>query len=183
MRFNYLKDAPPAPVEHLRGLRIPREFRTPVAAIATAAIVVCAWSFLEHHWITEAAREEALATVRLEESREAFAATKLVRSDVDQLLALDGRLRRIRLSGSVLSHRLADIGNHVPAQAWLTSIARSSDGVELHGQAEGLNVLSDTIADLMSSKAAGAPTLVRAVRDDRSSSVLSFTIHAEELGR
>ena len=183
MRFNYLCDAPPELVERLRGVRVSAQLRTPLSATATALFVVCAWWFLERHWISEAAREEAIAAVRLEQSRAAFASTKLVRADVDQLLALDARLRRIRLSGSVLSHRLADVGNHVPTRAWLTSIARTSDGLELHGRAEGLNVLSETVADLMSSKAAASPTLVRAVREDRETGVINFTIRAGETVR
>ena len=124
-----------------------------------------------------------MASLRLEQSRAAFAATKVVRTDVDRLLALDTRLRQIRLSGSVLSHRLADVGNHVPARAWLTSIARTNDGLELHGRAEGLNVLSQTVADLMSSKAAASPTLVRAVREERQNAVITFTIRAHEAQR
>ncbi|MBV8639368.1 MAG: PilN domain-containing protein [Candidatus Eremiobacteraeota bacterium] len=103
-----------------------------------------------------------------------------MRSDVDVLLALDAKLRRIRLSGSMLSHRLADIGNHVPSEAWLTSIVRTDDGLELRGRAQGLHVLSETVADLMSSSAASSPTLVRAVREEHGAPLISFTIRAEE---
>ncbi len=181
MRFNYIQDAPPEPIEHLRALRIPLELRTPLGALVTAILVVCAWWTLERHWIAAATREEAVASQRLKQSRAMFAATKLVRSNVDQLLSLDGRLRRIRLSGSGLSHRLADIGNHLPSAAWLTSIVRTPDGLELHGRAEGLNVLSATVADLMTSTAAASPTLVRAVKEDRARDALvTFTIRAQE---
>ncbi len=183
MRFNYLRDAPPELIEQLRALRISPELRSPLSAVATAIVVVFAWWSLERHWMSEAMREEARAAIRLQQSRAAFAATKLVRADVDRLLSLDARLRAIRLSGSVLSHRLADVGNHVPTQAWLTSIVRTNDGLELHGRAEGLNVLSKTVAGLMSSKAAASPTLVRAVREDRSSGVIDFTIRATEVAR
>lgn len=183
MQFNYLNDSPPELIEQVLGLRIPTQLRTPLGALLTSIIVVSSWWMLERHWVAEATREEASASIRLDQSRAAFAATKLVRSDVDQLLTLDGRLRRIRLSGSVLSHRVADIGNHVPARAWLTSIARSSDGLELRGRAEGLNVLSATVADLMSSRSASSPTLIRAIRDDRETGVINFTIRADETAK
>lgn len=180
MRFNYLRDTSPELVEQVRALRVPAALQVPLSALFTAVVVVTAWWFLEGHWISEAAREEAIASIRLEQSRQAFAATKLVRSDVDELLALDARLRRIRLSGSVLSYRLADIGNHVPHEAWLTSIARTGESLELRGRAKGLHVLSATVADLMSSNAASSPTLVRAAREERAASLIDFTIRAEE---
>ncbi len=180
MRFNYLYDAPPDLIEHMRAIRLPRELRTPLSALITAIAVVVAWWFLERHWVSQAAREEAVAALRLQQSRQAFDATKLVRADIQQLLMLDTRLREIRLSGSALADRLADLGNHVPHQAWLTSVARTEDGVELLGRAEGLHVLSATVADLMSSTAASSPTLIRAVRDERTTAIISFTIHAEE---
>lgn len=180
MRFNYLRDASPDLVEQMRALRVPADLHVPLSALVTAVMVVTAWWLLESHWVFEAAREEAIASARLAQSRQEFAATTLVRSDVDELLALDAQLRRIRLSGSILSGRLADIANHVPREAWLTSIARTDDGIELHGSANGLHVLSATVADLMSSSAASSPTLVRAVREERTTPVISFTIRSEE---
>lgn len=180
MRFNYLRDASPDIVEQVRAVRVPQQLQFPLTALFTAVIVVTAWWFLESHWVSEAAREEAIASARLEQSRQEFTATKLVRSDVDELLALDARLRGIRLSGSELSGRLADIANHVPHEAWLTSIARTDDGLELHGRAKGLHVLSATVADLMSSSAASSPTLVRAVREERATPLINFTLRSEE---
>lgn len=184
MRFNYLNDAPPDIIERIQGLRIAPELRTPLAAVITACLVVLSWWSLERYWIREALREEAVATARLQQSRAAFAATKLIRSDVDALLALDRRLRDIRLSGSLLSARLADIGNHVPRRAWLTSIARADGGFELKGRAEGLSVLSQTVADLMSSHAAYSPTLMHAGKEDRSNGgLIGFTVQVTEKRR
>lgn len=180
VRFNYLRDASPDLVEQIRAFRVPPQLRFPFVSLFTAVVVVTTWWFLESHWVSEAAREEAIASTRLEQSRQEFTATKLVRSDVDDLLALDARLRRIRLSGSFLSARLADIANHVPHEAWLTSIARTDDGLELQGRAKGLHVLSATVADLMSSSAASSPTLVRAVREERVTPLIHFTIRSEE---
>ena len=177
MRFDYLHDAPPDIVERIAGFRVPAELRTPFAALLTACLVVLAWWSLERHWIAEAMREEAVATSRLEQSRAAFDATRLNRANVEQLLALDRSLRQIRLSGAMLSAQLADIGNHVPRQAWLTSIDRADGGFELQGRAAGLSVLSKTVADLMSSKIAFSLALVHAATEERSNGALiAFTL-------
>jgi Tfp pilus assembly protein PilN len=180
MRFNYLSDAPPEVIERVRALRIAAELRTPLYAFVTACFVVLAWCALERQWISGSIHEEAVAAMRLERSRAAFAATKLVRANVEDLLALDARVRKIRLSGSRLAGRLADIGNRIPAQAWLTSIDRSNDGFELEGRAEGLNVLSRTVASLMSATAASSPTLVRAVKEDSANGLIRFTMRVAE---
>ncbi len=174
--FDFLHDAPPAAIDRLRSVRICEELRTPLWALVTAIVVVSAWYGLERYWLDSARREEAAATVRLAESRADLAATKLVRTNVDQLLAFDRHLRTIRLSGSELAAKLSDIGNHVSARAWLTSISTVQDGMEISGRADGLVALSQTIADLMSSRTATSPTLVRASKDDRAKNLIAFTL-------
>lgn len=180
MRFNFLNDAPPEFVERARNIRIAAELRTPLSALLTAVLVVLTWWGLENYWLSSAQREEALAEVRLTESQADLAATKLVRTNVDDMLALDRRLRDIRLSGSILASRLSDIGNHVPEHAWLTSISNLPDGLEIAGKADGLAALSQTVTDLMSSKTAASPTLVRAAKDDRGKNLIAFTVQVEK---
>ena len=179
-RFNFLHDAPPDVIDRLRALRVTDELRTPLLALVTSILVVFAWYGLERYWLASAEHEEVLATTRLAESRADLATTKLVRADVDQLLALDRRLRDIRLSGTSLAENLSDIGNHVPAHAWLTSISNVQDGLEISGRADSLISLSETVADLLSSRTAMSPTLVRASKDDRAKNLVAFTVQVKK---
>jgi Tfp pilus assembly protein PilN len=179
MRFDFLSDAPPDFIDRLRNVRITSELRTPLSALLTAALVVMVWWGLERYWLVDAQREERIASSRLLESRADLAATRVARSGVEQLLSLDRRLRQVRISGSVLGAMLSDIGNHVPPHAWLTSLSKTHDGVEIVGRADGLGSLSQTVADLMSSRIGASPGLVRASRDQHGKSLFTFAVAVE----
>ncbi|MGD0969379.1 MAG: PilN domain-containing protein [Candidatus Aquilonibacter sp.] len=178
MRFNYLRDSAPEAFEYLRPSRIPEALRTPLAAFATVLIIIGAWWIVEQLLLAQARGEMRAQSLRLSASRVALRDLKLRKTRVEQLLSIDTRLREIRRSGAVVSSRLADIANHVPARAWLTSIARVDSGLQIDGNAEGLDGLSDTVADLMSSSNAAAPDLVRANKEDRdqSGTIIAFEV-------
>jgi Tfp pilus assembly protein PilN len=178
MRFNYLRDSAPEVFEHLRPGRIPEPLRTPLAALVTIALVVGVWWVIEQILLGQAQGELQAQTLRVNTSKVALSELKLRRTRVEELLAIDTRLRKIRRSGAVLSSGLADIANHVPARAWLTSIARVDTGLQIDGRAEGLDGLSDTVADLMSSSTAASPNLVRAIKEerDRSGTIVAFEV-------
>lgn len=179
-RFDFLKDGPPDIIDRARSVRVPEEARTPLMALATAVVVVSMWWGLERYWLASAMHEESLAQARLADSRADLAATKLIRTDVEQMLALDHQLRDIRLSGSTLAKRFTDIGNHVPRHAWLTSISTNTDGFEIAGKADGLFALSETVSDLMRSSTAAAPRLMRASKDERGRNLIAFTVQTEK---
>lgn len=167
MKFDYLRDAPPAFVERLRPSRIPEYLRTPLAALATSICVVAAWYAIESLQVQQAARELAVEKARALASRSDLSLARVQRAHVEGLIALDDRIRSIRRSGAVTSSMLADIANHVPRRAWLTAIRQSGGAFEIDGTADGLDELSDTLAGLMSSRTARAPALVRAAQEDR----------------
>jgi Tfp pilus assembly protein PilN len=178
VRFNYLRDSTPDVFEHLRPSRIPEPLRTPLAALITIALVVGAWWVIEQILLGQARSELQAQTLRLYTSKLALSELKLRRTRVEELLAIDTHLRKIRSSGAALASRLADIANHVPPRAWLTSIARVDAGLQIDGLAEGLDGLSDTVADLMSSSTAASPDLVRVSKEerDRSGAIVAFQV-------
>jgi Tfp pilus assembly protein PilN len=179
IRFNYLHDSAPDGFEYLRPGRIPEALRTPLAALLTVVVVVAVWWVVEQLLLAQASDELRTQRFRVASSKAELAELNLRKTHVEELLAVDTRLRIIRRSGAALSSGLADIGNHIPAGAWLTSIARASDGLEIDGQAEGLDGLSETVADLMTSSSAASPDLVRANKEDRDRSgrLIDFVVH------
>jgi Tfp pilus assembly protein PilN len=183
MRFDYAHESMPDALDRLRAMRTPPESRTPAWAVLTALTVVLAAIPLERDRVAKAQSGVIAAQQRLSRARTELARLKLARARVDEMLALDGRIRRIRLSGSALCARLADVANHVPPKAWLTSLTQAVDGTSIAGRAEGLDVLSETLADLMSSATAAEPSLVHAGTDETIPAVrslLSFDLHAVE---
>ncbi|HTX57049.1 MAG TPA: PilN domain-containing protein [Candidatus Acidoferrales bacterium] len=182
MRFNYLRDGAPDAFEQLRPRRLPEALRTPLAALTTAVIVVAAWWAIEQVLLSQARSELQRQALRLQISRVELAELKLRRSHLEQLVSVDARLREIRRSGAALACGLADIANHVPATAWLTSIARVDGGLEIDGRAEGLDALGETVADLMHSSRAVAPDLIRASKEDRdrSGTIVNFAVRVGE---
>lgn len=183
IRFDYLRNRAPDALDWFRSREIARPLQAPLAAVATALLVVLAAFGIETYRADQARSVERLAQMRVEQSRADLAKTTLERTDIDALLALDRRLRGIRLSGSLLAQRLADIANHVPGRAWLSGISPTSNGISISGHAEDLGALSETIADLMSSKTVRSPSLVRAGKDDLSQGkpdLLSFEMRVED---
>jgi len=163
--FNYLGE--PALVDRLHAIRVPAALRAPLLALVSVAFIVLAWWGIELRNLSAAVNEERVASTRLEASRIDLARTKVLRIDLQAMLALDRQLRAIRLSGSQLGVRLADIANRIPQRAWLTSIAPVQGGMDINGRAEGMAALGDTIAALVSSTTVTNPTLIRASSDDR----------------
>jgi len=180
--FNYLRESPPEMLERLRPSRVPESLRTPLAAFCTASLVVAIWWSIEQLLLGQANDELHRQRLRLLASRAAVAELRLRRERAEELLAIDARLREIRRSGAVAASRLADIANHVPGSAWLTSIARVDDGIQIDGRALGIEGVRRTMADLMSSRSAPAPALLRASRDDRerTGAIIAFTMRVQQ---
>jgi hypothetical protein len=181
MRFNYLSDGVPDAIERLQPSRIPDELKTPLAALATVTLAVLCWLAIEKMLIGQATAELRTQTARLQSSRVALGQARLQRTQVEALLALDTKLRVIRRSGAVLAGEMADIANHVPRRAWLTGISQVDDGLEIDGNALGLDTVGETVTDLMSSSTTQSPQLVRAATEDttRNAKVLSFAVRVE----
>jgi len=177
MRFNYLRDCAPDTFELLRPSRIPEPLRTPLAALVTAVIVVGIWWIGEQLLLGQARDELQAQSLRLNASKVALRELKLRKTRAEELLSVDARVREIRRSGAVFSSRLADIANHVPSQAWLISIAHVDSALQIDGNAEGLDGLSNTVSDLMSSSNAASLDLIHANKEnDRSGTIIAFEV-------
>jgi hypothetical protein len=183
-RFDYAHDGIPETLGRLHPARIDRKWHTPLCALLTAVMIVGALVSIEHYRVERAVTAVDAAQREVSRSRERLARLNLERLHVNQLLQLDNRLRAIRLSGALAGLRLADVANHVPANAWLTALSDAEDGTAIDGDATNLRALSVTIADLMSSDSVGSPILIQA-GDDKTEygNFLSFQIHGEERRR
>jgi Tfp pilus assembly protein PilN len=185
MRFDYAHDAVPEAIERLRPSRVPRELQTPLAALLTVTFVVLAAWPIEFVHVRSTETEVHSAEEHVRRTRAELARYKLARVRVEALFGLDAQLRSIRTSGATISVHLADIANHVPPKAWLTSVSHTRTGTSVAGNAEDLSALSETVADLMSSATMPAPALVRAGKTNGafSKATLSFEMRSQEASK
>ena len=181
IRFNYLRNAPPGFNRAVEEL--PQALHVPLVSILAALLIVgCAWG-IEGVRIRNARLAEQSAQVRVEQSRQALQRAALVQMDVQAMVTLDRDVRSIRRSGYVVAYRIADIGNRLPSQAWLTSISRTQDGISIDGHALGLRALADSMNRLMVSGAVSAPELIRAAHENSAAAgadQLSFELRLQE---
>ncbi len=179
MNFDYLHESVPEPLDRLRHVKIAAELQTPVRVFIAALVFVVFAGGIERYRLTDARSVETQAASRAEASRAALAQTNLARVKVDRLLALDRRLRGVRISGSIVAEHFIDVADHLPRGVWLTSLARREKSVEIVGKAEGVNAIAGVVAGLMAGRTVHAPALISAGRDDRSQ-VMSFEMRAED---
>lgn len=182
MQFDYLHESQPEHIERLRTWKAPVELHAPLCALLTIVFVIVCAGGIETLRLRAAHEAEAHALLRAQTARSQLAAANLLRVRVDAMLQLDRRLREIRLSGADASRQLADIADHVPPHAWLTSLSQQKGIVDLNGKVANFTTLSQALADLMKSGEVHAPTLVRAATDDRAPdrSALSFEVRAQD---
>ncbi|HVA28117.1 MAG TPA: PilN domain-containing protein, partial [Candidatus Baltobacteraceae bacterium] len=182
MQFNYVGASVPSIVERLRAIQIPDRLRSPLCAFVTVLVVVAAWWGIERQSLNRALAQQHAARVRLAESRAALARANVERNDADEMLELDRRLREIRLSGSRLAVRLADVANRVPARVWLTTLSQNANALDVRGRAESMARLGDAIGAFGSSAFVRNPTLVRADKEERSGAapLVAFEVRADE---
>lgn len=139
MRFDYLRDAPPEVVERLRVVSATPQVRALLAFVATATLAIgFAWG-MELTGLHEARQGLVQARGRLDRSDAAAAAVRADIAFLRRQLVLDGRLRRIRLSGAVAAHKMTLLASRLPPRVWLTSIASTPDGYDVIGRALGLD--------------------------------------------
>lgn len=181
-RFNYLGESIPTLLDRARSIRIPERTRTPLSILGTSVLVVLGWCCLAHYWLATAMVEERQAQLRLTQSRAALAQAQVERASTDRLVALDRELRAIRLSGTKLGLRLADLANHVPEHSWLTSLSEQDGIVTIDGRSEGMLALSGTLARILAASSVSDPTLFRAARESRPGlpELISFEVRAVE---
>lgn len=145
MRFDYLHDAPPDAVERLRAICSTTQARGVLSFLATAVgVLVCAGS-LEAMHLREARAALAEAQARLDRSTAAMALVDSQARALHSWIALDRRLREVRVSGALAAARVTRIANNLPARMWLTSMTWASDGYDVTGRAVGLDEVGHAI--------------------------------------
>lgn len=146
--FDFSRSAPPEFLRRILEFRIPERYHAALIALTGVALTMAgAWT-IESHRLHQTLQLQAVYERRYDSSVRALARTNVFETRVKRLSALAARIRTIRASGYTDARRLAEIANHLPQHAWLTSIAYDGDAVSLEGRARDLGVLSAVIRGL-----------------------------------
>ncbi len=145
IRFDYLRDPRMAVIDYLRELHIPPGIAAAGAALITACVAVVALRSVERATLSNVG-----ATVASEQARYDALSARLVRErieagEVEDLGAIDGRLRVIGRSTDVLRERLIRIANLTPREVWLISLQLDTGHDTFAGRSATLSGVARTL--------------------------------------
>lgn len=162
MQFDYLHAARPSWFAALTKCAVPAHLLHAAYALAAAAAIVAGSGWIERSRVLEQQKIEALYRQRYERSMRAVHRVHVYSSRVAQLVALDRSVRGIVASGDANARKLADIADHLPPHAWLTSVTFDADGLQLEGRARNFEVLGGVVRGLMHAQRVHNPVLTGA---------------------
>lgn len=163
--FDYLHGERRPWFQSLCEPRIPERLQAPILAVALALLTAAASWAVEVYRLHSALDVERAYQIRLQDSERAVAATKVHLKGLEERAALDRRIVEIRESGGAEALRLTDIANHVPANAWLSAIAKDASGISIEGSAVDLRALAGAIDRLSRAREVRNPILLSADED------------------
>jgi hypothetical protein len=120
--------------------------RVPLAVLGCALALVALAASVEHVRLHAAEIGGAQITARLDSVEADVARTRAVEREVERLRTFGARAGQIRSSGDLDASRIAALGNHVPAGAWLTSLRTDRAALSVEGGGARLGVVAETLA-------------------------------------
>lgn len=147
-RINYLS----APGERLFGdafarLRAPLARRS-IATVGGALALLAIPNWIESARLHDLESTGATYQMRLDETAIEAARVRRLQHDVARLRALDDELLAVRRSGSVSADEIAALGNALPDDAWLTTLRRDGDGLDVEGAGARMRTVAAALAQL-----------------------------------
>lgn len=169
----------PVFLRRMREFTIPPRLRAGAFAVGAATgIAAAAWA-IESYRLADAELVARRYHAQYAQSALAVAQAKLVFTNVAQLEQSADRVRRIQISGPRTAKTVAQIGNKIPARAWVTSESVDERGIVLIGKASDFRTLSREISQANRYSA----ELRRASRGRRSSDAwpVDYELHLQRL--
>jgi Tfp pilus assembly protein PilN len=153
-------------------------FRPAAGAFAASlALMALLWG-VEVSRLRAAERDGAAYAQRLAAGAFDVARVRAVEHDVERWRDLRDRIAAIQRSGTVRAGEIAALGNHLPADAWLTSLHADRAALMLEGRSARLGAVGTTISVLARLPAYAAARLV-AVHDDPHRAGVTYAIALE----
>ncbi|MHB8147623.1 MAG: hypothetical protein ACYDGM_10250 [Vulcanimicrobiaceae bacterium] len=178
MRFDYLHDPVPSAIERLRSVLVAPYLQAPLLAMLLVVVVEPTIYGMLRYQLIRANDQERAAHSAYVVSRVALERVNLEHTQVIVLVHLDRRILQIRKSGAVAAERMLDIANHLPRDAWLTSLSRTKDGELLLGRVDSMQSLGDVVREMRTASTVTAPELIdaRSLEMKAAPAMLSFRL-------
>lgn len=161
--FDFMRSAPPEALRKVLEFRMPERYHAVLVTLGAIALTLAGGWSIESHRLRQTLALQEVYRQRYDASVRALRGAKVFEERVKRLVALDARLRSIRLSGFSDAARLAELANNLPEHAWLTSISNNGDAISLEGRAKDLRVLSEVVRGLTRTHNFRNPSLVSAI--------------------
>jgi Tfp pilus assembly protein PilN len=179
-RINYL----PSWSERHFGAALPSlvtaELRAPLFALAGAiALAGVLWG-VQASRLHAAERDGAAYAERLAATELDVARVRAIERDTERLRALGERVDAIRRSGASRANEIATLGNHLPADAWLSSLRADRGTLAVEGHGARLSAVGTAIASLAALPAYRAARLI-AVHDDPVRAGVTYALSLEPI--
>jgi Tfp pilus assembly protein PilN len=176
-RIDYLR----APARHrVPALLVDPRRRHALGASGLAVLLVASTSAVELVRLGAAQREAASLTERLADAETTTAAAKSLRREIQKLRALAQGVDATRRLAEADAEEIAELGNRLPPDVWLTTLRLASGAVALEGRSARLEEIAAAMTAL-----ARLPRFTQArllhVRDDVLHGGFDYAIAAERV--
>jgi hypothetical protein len=177
IRFNYRQSA----LERLLGdapaFHLTDRFRIPLATIGAALLAVTATWWIQTQRVSALDGELAALQSRVTAAdADAVRAQRLMAS-VARLQALRAGVAAARREGIAATNAIAQIGNELPPQTWLTGVASTPAGAwTIDGRSTRIGEIGTMLRRVQSIDAGATTRLVSIAATGRSGHILDFVI-------
>ncbi len=176
--FSFLE--PGFPLQMERALAFARAHSIALIA-ACACITLCSGTWaVERVRLHQALALQASYQVRFDLSKRELEARSVSFQRMLDVIAIDREIRHIADSGRTDARRITEVANAIPEHAWLTSVIRTADHMQIEGRARDLSAVSRVMRNLSNERGLANPALkTAALMDERAGRQIRYELDVE----
>jgi Tfp pilus assembly protein PilN len=181
MRFNFLHSPWRSSINRLREIELDPRARRAFFAFCGIFILLLGSAGIERLRLSHAQAFERERVEHWQDDERAMAGMRAAAETLDELSALSQSIRAIQSSGEHEAVELAEIGDSLPEQAWLTSIRQDGDIVVITGGAQSYAIVAETMRRLGRTHMLHSPALISSqTPDDLHPREVTYELHLQE---
>jgi len=176
-RFNYRQSPYQRFLAGTPVTAIAAQLRVPVAAIGAALLVVAAGWSLERHRVAALDAQLAGLQLRMQATAAGSARAERLTASVTRLRAIQGGIAAARRDVLETTNTIAQIGNELPPQTWLTGVGSTPAGDwTIAGRSTHVDEIGTMLRRVQGIDPNASARLVSIVATGRAGRILDFVI-------